>query len=187
MKAALDDLLHFWLDRPDGAGRHANREIWFKSTPEFDSELHARFIDLYEEAAKGACHPLACTPYGALAELILLDQIPRNIFRGTKRMYATDDRALAAAERAVALEQTEAILPESLPDEVRGVGRVSQGRSDDARDGSAEEFPDLGEGFDLEARGEEFYRHYLALALALAVMVRGAGALSIDRALGGKR
>ena len=62
-----------------------------------------------------------------------------------------------AIERAVALEQTEAVLQESLPDEVRA------GRSAIAP--AAGERPALDDGFDLEARGEAFYRHYLALAL----------------------
>ena len=62
-----------------------------------------------------------------------------------------------AIERAVALEQTEAVLPEALPDEVRA-GRSVIGPA-------AAERPALDDGFDLEARGEAFYRHYLALAL----------------------
>jgi len=62
-----------------------------------------------------------------------------------------------AIERAVALERTEAILPESLPDDVR-LGRSALGPA-------VAELPELGVGFDLEARGEAFYRHYLALAL----------------------
>ena len=64
-----------------------------------------------------------------------------------------------AMERAVALEKTASILPESLPEDVRR-GRSAAGAL--PRPG---ELPDLGEGFDLEARGEEFYRHYIALAL----------------------
>jgi len=81
-----------------------------------------------------------------------------------------------AIERAVALEQTEAILPESLPEAVRGVGRA------DLRDEPTAEFPDLGEGFDLEARGEEFYRHYIALALERAggVQVKAAELLGMS-------
>jgi len=77
-----------------------------------------------------------------------------------------------AIERAVALEQTETILPESLPDEVRRSGDV----------GPTEAFPDLGEGFDLEARGEDFYRHYIALALARAggVQVKAAELLGMS-------
>ncbi|MBI2188965.1 MAG: sigma-54-dependent Fis family transcriptional regulator [Acidobacteria bacterium] len=95
-----------------------------------------------------------------------------------------------AIERAVALEPTEAILPESLPEAVRGAqsygGRVSPRTGEEGRgrpaDGPATEFPDLGEGFDLEARGEEFYRHYIALALERAggVQVKAAELLGMS-------
>ncbi len=79
-----------------------------------------------------------------------------------------------AIERAVALEQTEAVLPETLPDEVR-VGRSAIGPATAER-------PELGDGFDLEAQGEAFYRHYLALALERAggVQVKAAELLSMS-------
>jgi hypothetical protein len=73
----------------------------------------------------------------------------------------------------VALEQSPAVLPESLPAYVR----VSSASAMDGAADSASRFsdaaalpllPDLGEGFDLEARGEDFYRHYIALALERA-------------------
>ncbi len=69
-----------------------------------------------------------------------------------------------AIERAVAMERTESILPETLPEEIRSGGHAA------AASGAthAGDLPDLSEGFDLEARGEEFYRHYLALALERA-------------------
>jgi two-component system response regulator PilR (NtrC family) len=83
-------------------------------------------------------------------------------------------------ERAVALEQTPVVLPESLPAYVRGEvagGRgtftyraaappAASGEADGPR--SAIAIPALGEGFDLEAQGEEFYRHYISLALEQA-------------------
>jgi two-component system response regulator PilR (NtrC family) len=82
-----------------------------------------------------------------------------------------------ALERAVALERTEAILPESLPNDVR------QGRSAlEPAAATPEGLPALGDGFDLEARGEEFYRHYLALALERAggVQVKAAELLGMS-------
>jgi two-component system, NtrC family, response regulator PilR len=81
-----------------------------------------------------------------------------------------------AMERAVALERTEAILPESLPNDVR------QGRSAIASTPANLGLPALGDGFDLEARGEEFYRHYLALALERAggVQVKAAELLGMS-------
>ncbi|MGH9239092.1 MAG: sigma-54-dependent transcriptional regulator [Vicinamibacterales bacterium] len=70
-----------------------------------------------------------------------------------------------AIERAVAVEQTPTLLPESLPPYVRpnGGGAVHEPAEDIAR--SLSDFPALQEGFDLEARGEDFYRHYIGLAL----------------------
>ncbi len=79
-----------------------------------------------------------------------------------------------AIERAVALERTEAILPETLPDDVR-LGRSAIGPATAER-------PALGDGFDLEARGEAFYRHYLVLALERAggVQVKAAELLGMS-------
>ena len=71
-------------------------------------------------------------------------------------------------ERAVALETTRSVLPESLPPQVLAAfARVSAADAGRAVAGGGP-LPDLGEGFDLEAQGEEFYRHYLSLALLRA-------------------
>jgi two-component system response regulator PilR (NtrC family) len=74
-------------------------------------------------------------------------------------------------ERAVALEQTPLVLPESLPTHVRTLGSGSVKGVGAAAPGSSAAsagLPDIKEGFDLEALGEEFYRHYIALALERA-------------------
>ena len=70
-------------------------------------------------------------------------------------------------ERAVALEQTALVLPESLPMQVRtGIGTSSKSApASGVRQDAARGLPDISEGFDLEALGEDFYRHYIALAL----------------------
>jgi len=73
-----------------------------------------------------------------------------------------------AMERAVALEQTPVILPESLPAHVRSGTSKRVGGSDNAVGTQAEPLPELEEGFDLEAKGEELYRTYIALALEKA-------------------
>jgi two-component system response regulator PilR (NtrC family) len=69
-----------------------------------------------------------------------------------------------AIERAVAVEQTPTLLPESLPPYVRPNGGADDQTPGDVSPGLAD-FPELREGFDLEARGEDFYRHYIGLAL----------------------
>jgi two-component system, NtrC family, response regulator PilR len=70
-------------------------------------------------------------------------------------------------ERAVALEPSPLVLPESLPAHLRsGGGNSTKGAaSSTAAQGGSGHLPDINEGFDLEALGEEFYRHYIALAL----------------------
>jgi two-component system response regulator PilR (NtrC family) len=72
-----------------------------------------------------------------------------------------------AIERAVALEQTPVVLPESLPAQVRARSskRVGGVENPVGQQSSSVGMPELKEGFDLEALGEEFYRHYIALAL----------------------
>lgn len=100
--ARLDHVLDHWFGPADGAGCYPWREIWFKVVPEFDAELREKFLTHHEEAAAGHYDEVADTPFRALALLILLDQIPRNIFRGTARMYATDVKALQIAQNAVA-------------------------------------------------------------------------------------
>jgi len=91
-------------------------------------------------------------------------------------------------ERAVALEQSPSVLSESLPAHVRapGASTTLDGGPDAgtriAESGALPMLPDLGEGFDLEARGEDFYRHYIALALERAggVQVKAAEMLGMS-------
>ena len=95
-------LLDFWFDAPGDPGRERARDIWFNSTPEFDEEVRRLFFVDYKQAAAGALAAWEEIPEGALALVLLLDQVPRNIFRGTPRAYATDPAARAAADRAMA-------------------------------------------------------------------------------------
>ena len=95
-------LLDVWFGAPGDPLREERREIWFKSTPEHDSMLRELFLADYERAAAGRWPIGKTMPESALALVLLLDQIPRNIFRGTPRVYATDAMARAVAERAMA-------------------------------------------------------------------------------------
>src|SRR6202048_1612558 len=94
--------LDAWFGPQDDPERGKPRKIWFKSTAEFDAALRRDFLADYEAAAAGALASWEALPEGALALVLLLDQIPRNIFRGTPRAYATDPAARAAADRALA-------------------------------------------------------------------------------------
>ena len=86
-------VVQFWRD--------AGISKWFTKDPAFDRTFRVTFLGFYEEAARGELDGWADTPLGALALLILLDQFPRNCFRGTPRMYATDAQALRIAKAAV--------------------------------------------------------------------------------------
>src|SRR5438445_12989329 len=104
-------LLDAWFGPPADPARETQREIWFKSTADFDAALRRDFLTDYEAAAAGALASWETLPESALALVLLLDQIPRNIFRGTPRAYATDPAARAAADRAVERGFDKAVAP----------------------------------------------------------------------------
>lgn len=86
------DLLAFWW--------RAGPERWFAADAAFDEDC-ARFRALYETAAAGGLDGWRTTAAGSLALIVLTDQIPRNVFRGTPQAFATDPLALAHARHAV--------------------------------------------------------------------------------------
>ena len=88
-------IVEFWTE--------AGRGRWFKKDAAFDDEFRTKFAAEHEAAASGALDVWATTAEGALALMILLDQYPRNSFRGTARMFATDLKALSIAKQAIAL------------------------------------------------------------------------------------
>ncbi|CCQ75035.1 DUF924 family protein [Magnetospira sp. QH-2] len=97
-KARIDDLVDFWIG--DGT---VNQAWWFIKSDETDETLRTRFGDLAERAAKGDLDPWSETPRGALALILLLDQLPRNLHRGDPKAFAQDSHARAVARRALAM------------------------------------------------------------------------------------
>jgi uncharacterized protein (DUF924 family) len=81
--------------------RAAGPQKWFGKDADFDHEIAARFLAAHEAAAAGGLSSWEATPEGALALLLLLDQFPRNMFRGSARAFATDPLARAVADRAI--------------------------------------------------------------------------------------
>ena len=104
-------LLDRWFGAPGDPEREAARKIWFESTPEFDAALREQFLADYEDAAAGRLGSWEASPESALALVILLDQIPRNIFRGSSRAYASDPLARATAARGLARGFDRAVPP----------------------------------------------------------------------------
>jgi len=81
--------------------RAAGPEQWFEKDTAFDEDIRARFLKTYEAAAAGKLPDWEQTAEGALALTIVLDQFPRNMFRGDARTYAADPQARAVAGRAL--------------------------------------------------------------------------------------
>jgi uncharacterized protein (DUF924 family) len=80
--ASVAEVTGFW--------RQAGSEAWFRKDDGFDSDFRARHQDLHWRAARRELDHWNSSPDGALALMILLDQFPRNCFRGTAHMFATD-------------------------------------------------------------------------------------------------
>lgn len=95
-------MLDFWFGAIGSPEYARPRESWFKKSDAFDDTIRARFLDLHRQAAGGLLQAWQAAPDSLLALIVVLDQFPRNLFRGTSRAFATDAQALAAAQLAVA-------------------------------------------------------------------------------------
>jgi uncharacterized protein (DUF924 family) len=97
------DIVAFW--------REVGPKRWFEKDAALDDEIRRRFLGLHETAAAGKLTDWERSAEGALALLILLDQFPRNMFRGEARAFATDPLARAIASRAI-LNGFDGAIPE---------------------------------------------------------------------------
>ncbi|TCK30787.1 uncharacterized protein (DUF924 family) [Ancylobacter aquaticus] len=88
------EIIGFWRD--------AGPERWFEKDDAFDAAIRARFLHAYEAAAAGALGAWEETAEGCYGLILLLDQFPRNLFRGSPQAFATDAQALKVAEAAIA-------------------------------------------------------------------------------------
>lgn len=102
MRSRAAEVLAFWFGREGEPGYGGYREEWFRKSDAFDAEVTERFADLYEEAAAGRLDSWREDPEDCLALVIVLDQFPRNMFRGDAKAHATDAKALGTAGRAIA-------------------------------------------------------------------------------------
>ena len=93
MIAPAEAVLAFW--------RGAGSDKWFKKDSAFDEEIRTRFLKTYEAAVRGELAAWETAREGALALVIVLDQFPRNMFRGSARAFEADPLALAVARRAI--------------------------------------------------------------------------------------
>lgn len=93
MTVAPAEIVAFWTE--------AGPQKWFSKSEAFDAQIRARFEAAHHAAARGEFAAWEATAEGALALLILLDQFPRNLYRGSAHAFATDGLARAIASRAL--------------------------------------------------------------------------------------
>jgi uncharacterized protein (DUF924 family) len=89
-----NDVLTFWFEEIEPSQ-------WWVKDPEFDQLIKNRFLSVHQQANIGELYDWRSTPKGRLAEVIVLDQFSRNMYRDTARAFASDSLALVLAQEAI--------------------------------------------------------------------------------------
>jgi uncharacterized protein (DUF924 family) len=105
------DVLEFWFGNPADSGFGTARASWFGKNASFDARIREHFGATWDMAARGRLGDWREDPLPLLAFIVLTDQFPRNMFRGTSQAFATDGAALAAARVAVSRGYDAALSP----------------------------------------------------------------------------
>ena len=111
MHLIAEDILTFWFGTTDLSTVMERRQVWFRSTPKFDTTLRERYTEIHERAAGGAFDGFVENQRKALLAHLALDQFSRNIFRGTPRAFASDAKAREIARIALNRGYDEGICP----------------------------------------------------------------------------
>lgn len=94
-KLKLGEVLRFWFEELDA-------EQWFAGSKELDAEITERFTDIHAEVAAGEFWRYRTDAHAYLAEVLVLDQFSRQMFRGEPKAFAWDGMALTLAQQAIA-------------------------------------------------------------------------------------
>lgn len=94
MKDSKQSIIDFWFEE-------TQPQQWFQINPEFDEAIREKFADTYELAAEGGLSEWRIDAPGCLALCLLLDQFPRNLFRGQAQAFKTDKDALLISKHAI--------------------------------------------------------------------------------------
>ncbi|PZQ52110.1 MAG: DUF924 domain-containing protein [Rhodovulum sulfidophilum] len=95
MDQTAEEILAFWFDEVGPEG-------WYEPPAGLDDDCRRRYAELWDQGRKGAHDSWAACARGSLALMVLLDQLPRNMFRGEARAFASDPEARKVAKRAIA-------------------------------------------------------------------------------------
>lgn len=137
MRDTKAEILTFWFEETDS-------KCWFQQSDAFDTEITKRFMQLYKMAADGIYDGWKNESDGCLALCLLLDQFPRNMFRGTSKAFETDEKALMVARHALSknfdslqtpIRRRFLYLPfehsEALADQIRSVELFAKAKDED--------------------------------------------------------
>ncbi|MGB3299115.1 MAG: DUF924 family protein [Phormidesmis sp.] len=104
-------ILSFWFGPPNDPSYGRYHKAWFIKDDGFDEQIRQRFLTDTQKAAAGEYDSWLATPTSAVALLLLLDQFPRNLYRGSDRSFATDAQALKVAQQLVDTGADKALPP----------------------------------------------------------------------------
>ncbi len=163
-EACSADILAFWFGKSSQVdiSYRARRKLWFGKSAAFDAQVRQRFKSLYAAASSGIDWPE--TPDDRLALALLLDQFPRNMFRGTPAAFASDPQARAVSRSAIAQGFDQAVSPlrrmffyfplehsESLMDQQQAI---------DCFKGLVDQAPELQDTFDYAIRHQRVIQRF---------------------------
>jgi uncharacterized protein (DUF924 family) len=103
-----ENILEFWF-------AEATKKRWFNATDEFDQSIRLQFNTIWEQASQGNFDHWLKTPHSALALVIVLDQFPLNMFRGTAKSFSTETDAINASRTAISLGHDKNLSSMQLP------------------------------------------------------------------------
>jgi len=94
------EVIEFWFEE-------SNKTNWFKSSDSFNNEIRSKFSDLHQQASKAELYQWRHEPHGRLAEILILDQFSRNLYRSSPLAYTNDSLALVLAQESIHLNLDE--------------------------------------------------------------------------------
>ncbi|ANV84694.1 hypothetical protein AWQ21_10030 [Picosynechococcus sp. PCC 7003] len=111
MAERWETVLNFWFGRPGEPHYGQPRKEWFTKSQAFDTVVAETLGPLHQRAIAAEFSTWCEAPQSCLALILLLDQVPRNLFRGDPQAFATDPQALALAKQAIAEKFDQDLLP----------------------------------------------------------------------------
>jgi uncharacterized protein (DUF924 family) len=105
------EILKFWFGSPQDDSYGQSRPEWFRKDPDYDAQIRSQFLADVQRAAAGDYSSWRSTAPGSLALILLLDQMPRNLYRGESFAFASDGLAREVARGAIAASFDQLLLP----------------------------------------------------------------------------